>query len=702
MSNKIKAMVFVSILIILVIPFNVLWGQKNFNGPPLFIDVNAINLDLKKLNGEGQFTTQYSWMLTGEGPEKTEIWYWPQDQWHSQMLYQIFNPVCLDDSGREDQFGDNKILPTPFVSTGKNDFSREIRRYRPPYVTVDGIPFYREYRWEVDPTLRYDICAVWEDILPFWGIRTHVELYAFSNPNHHDYIIWKATYKFTGETKREIENPGPEDFFPDQTIRFWWPIAFSFGPSKAGEYEVLGNFTYEGVDDLDSWFAQESELVTNSDRDSLKIAYYWDSKWQGVRVYSNGSYDDTGDPDRAGGHLLSPQIPGYTLLFASKSANDPSDDTSQPYAMPHAGIVNDLWGRRDAGLRDTYIGHDNRGKFPKDIITEGWATSTEKGPMRFITVGPYELTKNAEKGVYDSITVVYALGVGSISWDVADSIGKAWFNSEITDAEKNNWVLTGKDSLFKTLDRAYWAWNRGLNIPDPPPPPDVEVTSGADKVTISWSYPFNSYFKDPDTGEDDWYAWRIYRKKGAAMVNDPEDNYSGERWTFIYETTNQSETTYIDSTVIRGVSYYYAVTAVDDGTQNIDGLFPGQKLESSRYVNRSGLPAIPFKAGLAESDRVRVVPNPATIKAGALGFPGAESQILFANLPYKCNLTVYTETGDRISSMDHFGTDQEVWDQRTDTNQYVVSGVYILAVTEAEDVSGKSLPDQFVKFILVR
>ena len=109
-----------------------LWAQKNHNGPPMFIDVNAIRLDMKKLNGEGQFTTQYSWMLTGEGPEKTEIFYYPQDEWHSQMLYQIFNPVCLDDSGTVDQLGRHKIIPNPFVSNGANDFSWEKRRYRPP------------------------------------------------------------------------------------------------------------------------------------------------------------------------------------------------------------------------------------------------------------------------------------------------------------------------------------------------------------------------------------------------------------------------------------------------------------------------------------------------------------------------------------------------------------------------------------------
>jgi hypothetical protein len=322
--------------------------------------------------------------------------------------------------------------------------------------------------------------------------------------------------------------------------------------------------------------------------------------------------------------------------------------------------------------------------------------------MRFITVGPYELTKNAAAGRFDSLTVAYAIGVGSLSWEMADSIGRAWFRGDITDALKNDWVLTGRDSLFKIMDRAHWAWSRNLDIPDPPPPPDVNVTSDADRVIVNWSYPDPSYFKDPDTGVEDWQAWRVYRKKGAAFVNDPLDNYSGERWQLIYETNNRSETTYIDRNVTRGVSYYYAVTAVDNGSQNTNGLFPGQKLENPQFVNRSALPAIPFKAGLAESDKVRVVPNPATIKAGGLGFPGNPDRIVFARLPYKCTLTIYTEGGDNIDSIEHLGTDQEIWNQRTEANQNVSSGIYILAVTNAEDVEGRSLPDQFVKFVLVR
>lgn len=691
--------------LILMLGFRIAFGQKDYNGAPMFMNVNKINLELKKLNGEGQFTSQYSWMLTGSNPQNTELWYYPQDEWHSQMLYQIYNPICPDDNGMINEDTVNFVIPPEdnraFRVPGKNVYSWERRRYRPPYVTVDDVPLYQEYRWETYPDLKADMVATWEDVLRNHGMRVRIDAYAYSNANHDDYIIWKATYKFTGETKIPLEDPGPEDYFPDQTVRLWWPLSFSFGPSKAGEYAVTSSFAFEGQDDLESWFARPSKLVTNRDRDSLKVAYYWDYKFEGATAYPNGSSDDTGDPDRFTGHLLSPQIPGFALLHSAKNSfAKPSDDPEQPFAIPQGTIEGDFWGRRDLGRRDRYTGQDGRGRFPLDPISEGW--NIRKGPMRFITIGPYELSKNAVAGTFDSLCAVYAVGVGSISWEEADSIGRAWFEGEISNQEKNEYIMHGRDSLFQALDRAYWTWNRDFNIPDPPPPPDVEVMSDADRIQVRWSYPDENYFKDPDTGVEDWAAWRVYRKKGAAYVNDPLDQGSGERWELVYETAEKEETQYTDHNVTRGVSYYYAVTAVDDGSQNTTGLFPGQALESSRYVNRTGLPAIPFKAGLSEADRVRVVPNPATIRAGSLGFPGEEDRIVFANLPYKCKLSVFTETGDHIVTIDHFGTDQEIWDQRNDANQYVTSGLYILAITEAEAVDGKGIPDQFVKFVLVR
>ncbi|MDD3807025.1 MAG: hypothetical protein PHE86_03185 [Candidatus Marinimicrobia bacterium] len=693
------------LLLVLLFAVPDLNAQKNYTGPPMFINVNAINLTMKKVNGEGQFTNQYSWMLTGDAREQTEEWYYPADRWHSQMLYQIFNPACPDDNGFIDQEKKRKIIPDKCVNQGKNDYSWERRRYRTPYITVDGVRQNQDYTGEVDPTLKADIVAEWEDVLRAYGIRSKVQIYAFSNQNHQDYIIYKATYKFTGETMRPLENPDTSDFFPSQTMRLWWPISFSFGPTKAGEYMAHSYFAYEGEDDLDSWFATPVTLASNAPRDSLKIAYYWDYKTPGGRVYPNGSSDDTGDPDRQTGHLHSPQIPGYALLYSSKNTFYlTSDDISQPYDIPHADIVNDLWSRADVGVRDTYIGNDNRGRFPLDPITEGFITASgkQKGPMRFITIGPYELTLDHEHGIHDSICAVYAIGVGSISWDVADSIGMAWFEGKITDAEKEAAILTGKDSLAKVMDRAYWAYTNGLNVPDPPPPPDIEVTSDADRIIVEWSYPDESYFKDPDTGVDDWYAWRVYRKRGEATVGAPTELISKDQWELIHETTNRYETQYIDNEVIRGVSYFYAVTAIDDGSQNTFGLYPGQKLESPYFANRSQIPARPFQAGLATTKEVRVVPNPYSINAGILNFPGGSNQLMFARLPYKCTLTVYTENGDEVTRFDHVGTDQVIWDQRTNTNQYISTGIYILAVCDAEDVEGNKLDNQYVKFVVIR
>lgn len=687
----------------------ILRGQeRNYTPPPMMIDVGNFNMNMNKLNGDGGLQSQFSWDLVGSNPQTTEIFYWPQDQWQSNMLYQIFNPLVLDENGMLDEFGNRQPMyrgTSALTNAGTTDWAVQVRRYRPPNIVVDGIQVNAPYRWYVDPKLKSDIKIEFEDVCAQFGIRSHVEIYAFSNPKFADCLIWKATHKFTGEIKLPRQATLPTDSLPDQTIRFWWPLSFSFGPSKAGEYSTFGGFSYEGEDDLDSWFARKSELVTNRSRDSLYVAYYWDSIYQQAQVFTNGSKDDSGDPDRVTGFLNSTQIPGFALLYASKSYNDATDDRSQPYAMPHASIVLDLWGRRDAGLLQTYRGDDSRGRFPLDAITAGLATQPQKGPMRFVTVGPYQLTKNRALGRYDSVTFVYGVGAGSIGWNAADSIGRAWFNKQITDQQKDAWILKGRDSLWKAIDRANWAWDRisrGLSVPSPPPPPDITVTSGPDRITVSWSYPDLTYFNDPETGVDDWYAWRVYRKQGAFYVYDPLDQRSMARWQLVYETKDRSQTTFIDQSIQRGVNYYYAVTAVDNGTQNTSGLDVGLKLESSMDATRSQLPAASFKPGLNVSNMVRVVPNPATVAAGGLGFAGTPNKILFVNLPVKCTLRIFTETGDLVQTIHHYGSADDTWDQRTDNNQYVTSGIYILAVTDCQGLDGKSLDNQFVKFVLVR
>jgi hypothetical protein len=684
--------------------------ERNYNPIPMRIDVGKFVMPFNMTNGEGGLQSQFSWTYETNGNVGDISFNWPRDQWKSNMLYQIFNPFVLDDNGIVDERGVTHVMGlgggNKTVNIGATDWAIETRRYRPPHVVVDGLPLDPPYRWYVDRNLPADQKIEFEDVLPQFGMRSHVEIYAFSNPNHDDYVIWKVTHKFTGEIRLPRNLTEGIDTIPDQTINVWFPIAFSFGPSKGGTYKTIGTYGFEAQDDLDDWEVRKSDLVTDRLRDSIYFAYYYDADNPNGPTYpSNGSADDTGDPERTTGTLMSTQIPGYALLYADKSPFEKVDDPTQPYSMPHADIDPDIWGRVGPATKLTYRGDDNRGRFPKDPITAGLQTRPGKGPMRFITNGPYELTKNSVEGRYDSVTFVYAIGSGGISRREADSIGRAWFNGEITDADKKEYIMRGKDSLWKAMDNANWAWdrmNKGLHIPSAPPPPDIEVTSGPSRITISWGYPEASYFNDAVTGIDDWHAWRVYRKRGALLVNDPLDQNSGAEWILVHETNDKNQFSFIDFNVDRGFDYYYAVTAVDNGTQNTDGLNPGEKLESSRYINMSQLPAVAFEPGLNVSDKVRVVPNPATVAAGGALTGGSPNKISFFNLPVKCTLQIFTETGDRIKVIDHYGSADEEWDQKTDSNQYVTSGIYILAVTDCEDLDGNKLDNQFVKFVIVR
>ncbi len=681
-------------------------SQPDHTAPPMVMDINAFQWTLSKTRGDGGMISEYSWDFATGGPDFE--FYWPADHYLSNTLYQIFSPICLSDSGLVDTSGVRHpdFADFPYISQGVTDWTWERRRYRPPDIYVDGIKLNPAYNWQVDPTLKADEICEFDDLIPAYGMRAHVTIYTFSNPELSNVAIWKVTLTFTGEVALPKQHVTKR--LPDQTISMWWPFSMSFGPSLLGNEEVYGSYGYEGEDDLDSWIKIQSQLVNDDPRKDLMIAYYWDywnSGLSGSPTYPNGSQDNSGDPDRTTGHPYSTQVPGYALLYAPGGVQNTADDPTEPFSMPHASIVADLWGRRDLGLRNTYIGTDSRGKFPLDPITAGLATSPQKGPMRFITSGPYSLTKNSAIGRYDSVTLVYAIGAGSIPYTEADSVGRAWFSGKISDAVKDSLILTGgKDSLANSIDRAYWAWDQishGRPIPAAPPPPDVSVQSGPDKITVNWSYPDPSYFKNAVTGVDDWYAWRVYRKEGAFYVDDPLDQGSGARWQLVYETHNRNQTTFEDTSVVRGVNYYYAVTAVDNGTQN-NGIYPGTKLESSRYATRTTVPAASFKPGLSVSGQARVVPNPATVAAGPLGFSGTPDKILFVNLPVKCTLAIYTETGDLVKSWPHYGQADDSWDQRTSGNQYVTSGIYILAVTDSKGLNGQSLPDQFVKFVIVR
>ena len=69
---------------------------------------------------------------------------------------------------------------------------------------------------------------------------------------------------------------------------------------------------------------------------------------------------------------------------------------------------------------------------------------------------------------------------------------------------------------------------------------------------------------------------------------------------------------------------------------------------------------------------------------------------MFINLPLKCTLKIFTVTGDLVKTIEHDnGTTEESWNQITQDNQLIFSGVYIFYVES--DVGNK-----VGKFVVVR
>ena len=317
-----------------------------------------------------------------------------------------------------------------------------------------------------------------------------------------------------------------------------------------------------------------------------------------------------------------------------------------------------------------------------------------------MVLGPYDFPQ-----VGDSIRIVTALAVGSISFEQSIDL--------FTDSDNYLADLrSGRDSLFAAVSRAKNAFyhpstgwdfslSKGsaidLNITDPPPAPSVRYTSDSSHVRISWED--LSQVIDYDSGIQDWAGYRVYRRVLPLFdLSDP----TATIYEIIYESTPlDTATFYDDYDVVLGQSYWYNVTAFD-----------ASGLESHPALNRS-IPggagreteqgAGPFLPAMSQWGEVVVVPNPYHIYAARLG--GTLNTISFFNLPYSCRLRVYSQTGDLVKTIlkEPGVSNVQEWNQISDANQYIVSGLYIYVVDQAQDDYGRRLGGEYIgKFVVIR
>jgi len=583
-------------------------------------------------------------------------------------------------------------------------------RQRLPQVVVNG-QTERRILDNRSSSIRKSSLEADEKIITTWatdvGIQVTRTSYAFANPKFGNFIIQEFVFKNTGnvDASSTLELPGQNL----EGVYFgFWRV---FLPCGDIGHEQMGG-------ERDEW----CHYYGNQPGDSLRGFWYvWDGDNQ------RKVFDDTGDPSEVTGEFLSPQYVSFGVLHADTDYMNEEDDPNQPYTVnywPGQKVHSHTKSDPDQTLYfDLSSGEQSQGS---DVsgYQEPWNPEIQN-PQLLISFGPYDIPFG------EDVKIVMFEAAGAIDRSLAIEFGKKWkdgtleWNGLTGDEAKNAILATGKDSLFKSVRLAEWTWQNGIEaVPDGPESPSLRINAGPGKVELEWYYgnygthdvtPPNPDF---DTGVQDFAGYRLYRAEGSYL------NVYTKIWECGGNTGIPVTNKYVDRDVKRGKSYYYFVTAYDDGSQNTCDFCPGKPVESSYFSNRNyQYAAVPFEGARAKLDSVYVVPNP--FHAQGLEYGGTfledylidpnlgarpEDRLYFVGLPAKATIRIFTVHGDLVKTLHHPNpenklsvpeTADEMWFQITDSWQTIKSGVYFYQV-EGWDLDGNYLGTATGKFVVIR
>ena len=270
-----------------------------------------------------------------------------------------------------------------------------------------------------------------------------------------------------------------------------------------------------------------------------------------------------------------------------------------------------------------------------------------------------------------------------------------------------------------------------LVLPSPPDIPKTRVEAKNNRITIYWSDNSEASI-DPISQKKDFEGYRVFLTKlGFDVVGVPNlsrdlvpvaefdiiDNgfaneiglkgarlgtpkkFDGDTITYHYR--------YVIDNVLNGWQYAVAVTAFDTGdeSQNLE------PLESSLLGNNFRL--FPGKRANTKLDKKApfAYPNPYYFEAsweGNSNFQEQSRKLVFANLPKRCIIRVFTPAGDLIDEILHnenykgtdirwyetFGSEdpenntfsggEHAWDLLSSDTQIISRGLYLFAVEDLE------------------
>ena len=583
----------------------------------------------------------------------------------------------------------NEFIPQSFKLVGK---------FEHPLVLVNQIPaahtVYEDKVDEIDETLLTDR-MLYNKINTSLGITITRRIYVNSQQFHDNYFIFDYTFKNTGIYNKNGDIINPHRTLEDVIFFYQYRWAVS---------KYIGDSGYRYAPQAATWGKSTVNRVLHPNYgDSIRASYAY------LGQFSEYDGDNIGGPNINGdGFLGAAQFPGVVTIHVDTAPDDTTDDTSQPAHAPYFFSGADI---TQVSFNDQF-NENNMTKeyqtmssgFPlvthEEMVGDGNADELSiaggGGVSQGIGYGPFTIPPN------DSIHIVMAECANGIDWEKCKTIGNKWMNeiepyilpdgSETSDKNqyKNKWVFTGLDSLMITFQRAQNVWDNGMVIDPPPPPPDeFIITSGGDRITLTWSNSAESY--------EHFAGYKIYRSKDT-----PDTSF-----TLIFEcgqgTDNPLVNTFEDRNAIRGFDYYYYITSFDDGT--VSNIRPGGRvLESSLFWTRTIEPANLTRQPGTSLDKIRIVPNPFNIASRSYQFGNQSSrdQIMFYGLPPKCSIKIFTERGDLIKTINHNDSSgDEPWNSITSAGQVIVSGIYIVFIEVTEDTDNFNKGDGIAKKLIV-
>lgn len=609
--------------------------------------------------------------------------------------------------------GFGEFFPTGF---------RKVVRYEPTEVYVDeNLTLKEEIEYdEVDPSLPADQ-MVETRVNTLLGVTMTKRMYAWTQEYHDNYHVHEYILENTGHTSEEDDGTLADQTIEDVYLHFQKRYTMqerSAIPGNGWGANVMNDIVGDGMEDYDVDFAAQYTWMGNSqnaEMDPLGGPAWDDSPW----------FIEEGDDD---GELTAYQFVGTVTLYADEATpteGSPADFPRQPSMTGHIDADDNITSANDAfnreQMRQEYdFMSTARGEGPHmyphhaDVVDEDGNFTTGEGDPQLgraggwtsaFSYGPYTL----EPG--ESVRIVMAEGQSGLSKQAAVRIGqefKATANGggrgatdafapieydangdgEIDPDEevmgKNEWFMTGRDSLFQTFERAIANYESEYNIPDAPRPPQrFNVTSGVDEIELTWEMDEN-----PPGG------FEIYRSRDR-LIGRYEDLYQYELIAELESDARQ----YIDDNVVRGADYYYYIQAVGNVNTDPTAMTPtGRPLKSNRYYTQTYDPAnLKRGPGSTVSD-FQVVPNPYNIAADREVRWDQEDQLGFLDVPGNCIIRIYTEMGELVETILHNdGSGDAFWDLTTSDRQVVASGLYI-AVVEDVDTGEQATK----KFVIIR